>query len=369
MIIIIYGTTAELIKMIGLIREFDANKVDYITINTNWQAKEVKELIEYAGFPEPTISLTKGNKGKDITSMKQAVPWLASLKIGFIANNQRIRKLVKKSGKKPLVMVHGDTVTTPLGALWGRLQGYRVAHVEAGLRSHDWRNPFPEEIDRRIATKLCRVHFAPGKIPISDLKKEKVKGDIIDTGINTVYDAMILAKESVTKSKIKLPKSYGLVSIHRVELLSKPDELRKLLELVNNHAKAGHKLIFIDHPVTYDKINELDFNKYLSSKNITRIPKQKYFDFIQIVSKSDYIVTDSGGLQEEAAYLNIPCLVHRIASERQEGIGENVILSKYDGKIVKDFLAKPSKFRGKTAKPRQSPSGIIMKYLKKNNYV
>jgi UDP-N-acetylglucosamine 2-epimerase (non-hydrolysing) len=280
---------------------------------------------------------------------------------------------LKQTGRHAFV-VHGDTVTTVLGALMGRLHRTTVVHVEAGLRSFNWRHPFPEEIDRMIVSRLARYHFAPGQTPIDNLHKAEVKGKIVDTKRNTVLDSLRYARAASTEGLdthgADLSKPYYVISIHRNELMSDEAALHGLLETIQKHAQTHDiQAMFLDHPITKERLTKLGYDNLLDHENIFRMPKLSYYRFIQLVSNAKYIITDSGGLQEEAAYLDIPCLVHRMATERQEGLGENVVLSLYDQKKVDQFLANPDKYHGQKAEDSIKPTQTIITTLRADGFI
>jgi UDP-N-acetylglucosamine 2-epimerase (non-hydrolysing) len=254
----------------------------------------------------------------------------------------------------------------------GRMLRLPVAHVEAGLRSGVWKNPFPEELDRRFVSKIARIHFAPNDHAVQNLEREKAKGEIIDTHFNTAKDAIEESEKFVSKefTKLKLPKHYCLVLLHRTELLENKDDLEAVLKTINEHASKNSPVVFTEHTTTGEKIHTNDFDHYLQKEGIIIIPKQPYFDFMAIVRQADYIVTDGGGLQEDAYFFGIPTLVHRKTTERHEGIGENADLSKMDVSKVAGFLANHSSkesFAGN--KGSISPSQIVVNWLRDHRFI
>jgi UDP-N-acetylglucosamine 2-epimerase (non-hydrolysing) len=180
---------------------------------------------------------------------------------------------------------------------------------------------------------------------------------------------MIMARKlNVDVKGLNLPKKYGVISIHRNELMAQPLILKRLLETLNEYSKKT-PLIFLDHPVTEARIKDLGYGRLFSSKNLIRIPKQSYYRFMSILANAKFVITDSGGLQEESAYINMPCLLHRMATEREEGLGNNVVLSKFDDNVVRAFLDAPSKYKGSMADKNFSPTDIIFRSLKEQGYL
>ncbi len=366
MILFVYGTTGELIKLLPLIKEIE--KKEYISVCTYQQPRQLQQLFKASKLSLPEIAIGQKTTAKDLESLWRVPWWLVCVGVGFLKNRKNIKKTLNQSKTKPLIIVHGDTMTTLLGAVMGKILRVHVAHIEAGLRSYNWRHPFPEEINRIMTSKMARTHFAPGKTPIANLKKAGTKGTIINTTYNTVLDSLRLAQKAKITTKHQLPKKYCLISIHRNELLAQPKELEKILKKISKFSETM-PVVFLDHPITEERIQSLSIGGLLEKKNITRLHKLGYFDFISLLAKAECVITDSGGLQEETAYLGIPCLVHRKATERQEGLGENVVLSYYNETAVDDFMRNFKKYKRAGVDASHSPVKVITKELKKSGFI
>jgi UDP-N-acetylglucosamine 2-epimerase (non-hydrolysing) len=270
------------------------------------------------------------------------------------------RRLAEGPGK-PLVLVHGDTMTTVLGALLGRLLGVPVAHIEGGLRSHDLRHPFPEELNRRLASRLSRIDYAPGRWAASNLH-----GDVVDTGTNTIRDSLELVPPG--EPVFGLPEEpFGIVSLHRFELLNNRRLLGDTIELLAT-AALRTPMFFIDHPVTIAALERFGLQRPFDDKRFVRIPRMRFFDFVRAQRQCSFVVTDSGGSQEECFYLDLPCLVHRVKTERREGLGENAVLSGMRTDVLRDFLADPGRFHRRSALPEGSPSQVIVDDLVRRGF-
>jgi UDP-N-acetylglucosamine 2-epimerase (non-hydrolysing) len=372
MIVVFYGTSAELIKMYGIVSLVPRDELLLVCSAQHHQG--LQKVHAQLGI-EPDLYLSNGWRGNDVANMKQMLGMMLHAHGRFLAKYSNIRKRIKESDKKngtrSIVLVHGDTLTTVIGAYMGRLLRLPVGHVEAGLRSGTWKNPFPEELDRRFVSKIARIHFAPNDLASKNLVREKTKGEIIDTQFNTAKDAIEESGKFVSRefSKLKLPEHYCLVLLHRTELLESRDDLEAILKAINKHASKERPVVFTEHTTTKEKINANSFDHYLQKDGLIVIPKQPYFDFMAIVRNSDYIVTDGGGLQEDAYFFGIPTMVHRLTTERHEGIGENADISKMDVAKVTDFLENhrdKSEFAG--SKGSVSPSEIVVDWLRSHNY-
>lgn len=373
MIVIFYGTSAELIKLYGIVKHTPRNQ-QYL-ICTAQQHAGLQKVHKQLGI-QPDIYLAHGWKGADVANMKQMLGLMLSVHGNFIQQFSKIKKIIKTNDSehatKSIALVHGDTLTTVVGSYLGRLLGLPVAHVEAGLRSGSWKNPFPEELDRRIAAKFARIHFAPNDLAESNLLSEQVKGTVINTTFNTAKDAIEVSGEFVSNNyhNLGLPEHYCLVLLHRTELLENKADFESILKVIHDHADKKNHIVFTQHTTTAEKLKSYGFDRYLDHPYITVIPKQPYFDFMAIVKNSDYIITDGGGLQEDSFFLGIPVIVHRQRTERQEGIGFNATLSEMDVDKVARFLESHQN-KDDFAKLRDdvSPSQLVIKHLASNNYL
>ncbi len=373
MVITFYGTSAELIKMYGIIKGLPRDQQYLIcTAQQNAGLQKVHKQLDI----EPDIYLARGWKGKDVANMKQMLGLMLKAHGKYAVNLAKIRRFIKNQdkihGTKSIVAVHGDTLTTLVGGYLGRFLGLPIAHIEAGLRSGSWKSPFPEELDRRIVSKFARFHFAPNDLAEENLRNEKVKGEIINTEFNTAKDAIEQSDKFVSDnfSKLNLPDKYCLVLLHRTELLESREDLEAILRTINDYADKDNHIVFTMHTTTKERIKSYGFDHYLEHPFIHILEKQPYFDFMAIVKQADCIITDGGGLQEDSYFLGIPVIVHRGRTERQEGIGFNASISLMDVSKVADFLNNhkdKKEFAGLRSKT--SPSKVVVDYLKSNNYI
>jgi len=372
MVIIFYGTSAELIKMLGVTQNIPRS--EQLLICSSQHHNGLKKVHEQLGV-QPDITLSDGWFGNDVVSIPQMFGMMMHAHAKFLRHllplRRRIRAHDKKMGTKSIAVVHGDTLTTVIGCYMGLALGIKVAHVEAGLRTHNWRTPFPEEIDRRIAAKFARLHFPPSEVAEADLRKENAKGEIVNTKYNTAKDAIEQSWKYLSDEfkNLTLPDHYCLVLLHRTELIENKADLEAILKVIYDHASPKTPVVFTQHSTTWAKIKAYGFEHYLEKDGLIVIPKQPYFDYMEIVRRSDYIVTDGGGLQEDAFFLGIPTIVHRKKTERQDGIGFNAELSGLDVKRVAKFL-KNHKSKEEFARKIEgfSPSMVVVNDFKERGY-
>jgi UDP-N-acetylglucosamine 2-epimerase (non-hydrolysing) len=357
--IFVFGTTGELIKIFPLITALEKHCVPIELWTTSQQVEELPKAIESLGINTAIEWLTHGRNGSSLRTKKDVLFWLLDICFKLAVRLGRMHKVRKRGG----VIVHGDTMTTAIAALFAFISRSRVIHIEAGMRSGDIRNPFPEELSRRFVAKIADLNYAPGAQPVANLIGSK--GEVIDTKLNTIVDALMTAKRSHHFSS---QEHFGLVSLHRSELYENKIALSAVLDALSNHA-INHRLVFIDHPVTVQRIHELELDHLIDVPNIIRLPKLEYFDFVELLSQADYVVTDSGGLQQECEITGTPCLVHRAVTESTWKLDHNIVLSELDVTVLSSFLNNPSEFQREVASELVSPTEIILNDFKHRNFI
>jgi UDP-N-acetylglucosamine 2-epimerase (non-hydrolysing) len=364
MVCVVYGTTGELIKLAPVLTQLRERGHEHFTVTTAQQVEQIPPLLEQFGLPTPDFWVGDGAKGRDLRTLADIPGWLARVGRQVSRNRRALRARIRSGSARPLVLVHGDTMTTVLGALIGRMLRVGVAHIESGLRSNDWRHPFPEELNRRTASVVARIHYAPGPRAAANLSK----GTVVDTGSNTIRDSLEM-KPAIEIDRLQPPgRPFGLVSIHRFELLRDKVLLTETIEALRAHAEKT-PLLFVDHPVTAAALERFELEDRFRPGALERIPRLGFFPYVELLRQSDFLVTDSGGSQEECYYLDHPCLVHRKRTERHEGLGENVVLSGYDLGLLHEFLSGPERYRRRTELPAESPTGVIVEDLRARGYV
>ena len=332
--LIIFGTRPEAIKMAPLVREFKKHEdvFDTKVCITAQHREMLDQVLEFFDIkPDYDLNLMKPNQN------------LYSLTADIITN----LKPVLEEFKPDFVYVHGDTTTTMASSIAAFYGKARVCHVEAGLRTFNKHSPFPEEINRTVTGAIGDYHFAPTNISQENLLREnKKKEDILVTG-NTVIDALLYSSERI-KSNYRDKEITDLQDII--------DDSKRIV-LVTGHRRENHGQGFIDicsalkdiaignsdveivYPVhlnpnvqrpVYDLLNDVD--------NIKLIDPLSYPAFVWLMDRSYLIITDSGGVQEEAPSLGKPVLVMRDTTERPEAVdaGTVVLVGTDKHKIVEE---------------------------------
>lgn len=331
-VLIIFGTRPEAIKFAPLIKEFQKNKSKFHTIVcvTAQHRQMLDQILEFFRIiPDYDLNLMKPDQ--DLAILTTEI--LLSVKNIIL------------SEKPDLVFVQGDTTTAFAGALASFYQQIRIAHLEAGLRSFNKYAPFPEEINRRIVTALADYHFTPTNISQENLQSEGIPANIYVVG-NTVVDALQLGLETIRKNK-ELVLSKGLNSIdpkkdiilitsHRRENFGSP--ILNICLAIRSLAIKNQHVQFV-YPVHLNpNIRKHVFDVLSGYSNIHLLNPLDYASFIYLMNNSKIILTDSGGVQEEALSLGKPVLVMREVTERMEGInvGGAKLIGTYAEKIIKE---------------------------------
>lgn len=342
--------------MAPIMRLLQMQNINYNFVFSGQHQETIEDLRANFGIKEPDIILYNG---EDITSIYKMFLWSLKL-IWFTLKN---KSLVWKNDKHGIVLNHGDTFSTLLGSFLAKISGLKNAHIESGLRSFNLFNPFPEEITRLIVFRLSDYYFSPGEWAQSNLKK--YKGIKINTHGNTLYDALKFIKDLEADSNLVIPNSkYGIVSLHRFENLFKQKQLKLIINLLNKISESI-PLLFILHKPTLKRLKETGLLKTLEDNpNIELRPRYDYLNFIKLVNASDFVITDGGSNQEECYYLGKPCLLLRRATEREEGLGKNAVLSKFDSEIIDDFVKNFAYLEHNFLEIKNTPSEIIVETLK-----
>lgn len=326
-LLFIIGTRPEAIKMAPLIKEAQTH--------TDWQVK-VCVTAQHRQMLDQVLSFFQIVPDYDLNIMKPD----QSLFTVTATVLQALEKVLQES-RPDLVLVQGDTTTAFVGALAGFYGKVKVAHIEAGLRSGDKQSPFPEEMDRILAGHIADYHFAPTTQAVIALAKEGIAQHVYKVG-NTVIDALQLGLKLIGKDdseyalfykQIDLTKKIILVTGHRRESFGDGFQqiCQALLELAQRFAD-----IEIVYPVHLNPhVREPVYRLLAGHPRIHLLEPVTYPQLIWLMSKSYFVLTDSGGIQEEAPSLGKPVLVMRTVTERTEGIAAGTaILVGTDAKTI-----------------------------------
>jgi len=355
-IYIVIGTRAQFIKVAPMLRKMIDQNLHYELIYTAQHQETIDEILEVYKLPKPDKVMYKRDEAN--TRKKFAI-WF------FYMLYQTLFRFKKWLPQKGYLLTHGDTFTTWLSALMGKLAGCKVCHLESGLRSFNLFKPFPEEISRLITFVLSDVYFCPNNWAMNNLKK--YRGEKINMKINPMYDGVVYALEHPsTKNFSFQKKKYAVVSIHRYENIFTSRLTETIIPFLRKISKKIQLVITL-HPTTRERLKSLDLYDTLNiNKNIILHKRFDFLDWINICNKAEFIITDGGSNQEEFSYLGVPTLLFRTETERREGLGKNIVLSKLDKKIINNFIKNYNDYRKKMIKIKHSPSQIVIDFLKNN---
>ena len=284
--------------------------IDDLIVHTGQHYDDAMSEIffEELDIPRPTVNLGVGSgpQGRQTARMLEAIE-------GYLSET-----------RPDAVIVYGDTNSTLAGALAAAKMHIPVAHVEAGLRSFNRR--MPEELNRIATDHLSAILFAPTKTAVDNLANEGLHARSLLTG-DVMYDAVLFFAEAArTQSRIvsdlKLTGGeFGIATIHRAENTA-PDELRTLLQAINDAASRFGRIVFPMHPRT-SSILKNELNDWRPADNLLVTAPLGYLDMLALIQSASWVLTDSGGLQKEAFFLNCPCITLRNETEWVETLQDD----------------------------------------------
>lgn len=355
MIVFCYGTTAEAIKLAPVMHRLSSRGIQFQQWVTLQQAGTVLAALPAMGIPEPDHVLAVGRGGRPLSGPVDVVMWLMQIARWAVRNRRSVRRSL---GTRSVIVVHGDTMTSVVGAVLARFIGVDSAHVEAGLRSGNWRHPFPEELDRRIVGRMATVHYAPTEVAAGHLLGRR---NVVMTHGNTVVDAVLDRAQAVTPPQ---GEPYGVLLLHRFEFLRNDELVRETLAQVLKGSPCRIVMVVDDlaRHALRDAITALPHDKVMI------VDKMPHAEFTTLLEGAAFIVTDSGGVQEEAALMGIPTLVHRRATERGDGLGANVLLSEWNLQTMDRFLREFESYRREPLTLKCSPSDLVVEDLVGRGY-
>lgn len=325
-ILLIFGTRPEAIKMAPLYYEIKKSKCFNVEVCVTAQHRELLDQVLDIFNIKPRWDL-------DLMVSNQKIS-------NLVANIIQNLDVILDDYKPDMVLIHGDTATTLAASVTCFLKKIKLSHVEAGLRTYKKRSPFPEEYNRRCASLSADWHFAPTEKNVKNLINEGIPKDKIHVTGNTVIDALFLTLsefESDQKKFCKLKrkidtrldfdidkKKFILITGHRRENFG--NGFKNICEAIRELA-FEHEDIYFIYPVHFNPNVKIPVNKILGNvKNIKIIEPMDYQSFIYLLSKCYLVLTDSGGIQEEAPSLGKPVIVMRADTERPEALESGTVM-------------------------------------------
>lgn len=330
-VMLVFGTRPEAIKMCPLVKEFQKHPDEFETIVcVTGQHREMLDQVLKIFEVTPDYDLNIMKQGQDLTDVTARV--LTGLRDVF------------KECRPDVVLVHGDTTTSMAGALAAFYAQIPVGHIEAGLRTHNIYSPWPEEMNRQITGRIATYNFSPTPLSEKNLIEEKAHGSIYVTG-NTVIDALHLVVEKLNsdrelaekQDKVLADAGYDvkrlangkklvLITGHRRENFG--DGFIRMVTAMKDLSEKYPEVDFVYpmhlNPNVRKPIHEV-FGEDLTRQNFFFIEPLQYLEFVHLMSKATIVLTDSGGIQEEAPGLGKPVLVMRDTTERPEALESGTV--------------------------------------------
>jgi UDP-N-acetylglucosamine 2-epimerase (non-hydrolysing) len=323
------GTKAQFIKMAPLMYVLQQGNRPYHLLDLSQHATLTSQILEDFRLRPPVTHIE--TRSKSVTTYGDALLWLVR---GFAKTLRRAPVVRDKYflGKCGVVMIHGDTLSTLLGLRLARSAGLPVAMVEAGLSSGSYFDPFPEEWIRHYAAKHARYLFPPDERAEQRLLSRRLPGTVVRTPYNTGRDALqliqFLHRPATTGETAG---SFGVATLHRLETLAHRKKLERAIRLIRQISEKLGPIRFYTHPPTVNALvrtglmTELQDSPGIQMRNLAPYP-----EFAASLVASRFILTDGGSIQEEASYLNKPCVLLRNRTERNEGLERNTFLTSWN---------------------------------------
>ncbi|MBP7507580.1 MAG: UDP-N-acetylglucosamine 2-epimerase (non-hydrolyzing) [Prolixibacteraceae bacterium] len=326
-ILAIFGTRPEAIKMAPVIKELEKHKARFQAI--------ICVTGQHRHMLDQVLNLFKIKPNIDLNLMQENQTLQALTSSALTVLTQTIQKI-----KPDLILVQGDTTTAMVAALAGFYQKIPVGHVEAGLRTHDIYNPFPEEVNRCIISSIASFNFAPTKRAYQTLLGQGIKKERVVLTGNTVVDAlkMIFKAGKAKEFDLGIKKGHKiiLVTAHRRENFGRP--LEQICDALSMIVRRNSDVVVV-YPVHLNpNVKKVVFKRLAGQERIYLIAPIEYHQLGNLIRKAYLVLTDSGGIQEEAPAFGKPVLVMREETERPEGIEAGVakLVGTNTAKIVKE---------------------------------
>jgi UDP-N-acetylglucosamine 2-epimerase (non-hydrolysing) len=355
--VFVIGTRAQLIKVAPVVVACERNAQPVLLLMTGQHKETMQDLVEEFGIGSPQQSVVDVSERSTVLSLLR---WVPRAYLGLAASLRRI----KAEHGAVNVVVHGDTMSTVLGALAARRCGLRVFHLESGLTSGKLLDPFPEELSRRIVFRLTDVAICPGAGPTA-LMAGKYRCLAVDSVENTIVDAVMMATAGAT-APAGAASPYFVASLHRFQNIFDARRLRYLLGFITEVA-ARYPVYFVLHPSTRKRLEAEGLLDQLSSiAGLKLSPRLGYRQFLALAAGAACVLTDGGSNQEELAVLGVPTIVMRQHTERLDGLGENAVMEGDLASGLSDYclsggfqsLRRPSR-----VKAEMGPSALVARLL------
>lgn len=314
--VFVIGTRAQLVKVAPVLTRSVASDLPHSVWLAGQHTESIDDLIRDFQLKSPIVNAPLGRERSNIIGLLR---WLPG---AIIACRRYIRHCSRESGRKPLVVVHGDTMSALVGALAGYSLSADIVHLESGLSSGLLFDPFPEEFTRRIIFRLTDWALCPNDEATRRMQERGCR-EVVDTRENTLLDCVRFALSKASTSEDQTT-DYFVASIHRFQNIYRKARLTQIVDELISVAEIS-PIRFVLHPATESRLRSTGLLDVLSKQPAIKLdPRMSYTAFLSLIAGARAVFTDGGSNQEELSYLGVPTVLFRGRSERPDGLGKNV---------------------------------------------
>ncbi len=314
--IFVIGTRAQLIKVAPVVVACERRGIPCVLLMTGQHKETMDDLIEEFGVEARRVDATTPAEHATVVSLAR---WLPQ---AYTNVKGRLRELAPTAAEA-VVLVHGDTLSTFVGALAAKRCRMDVVHLESGLTSGALLDPFPEEFLRRLVFRMTDIAMCPNDAAEAYMRRLGVRR-VVHTGGNSIVDAVALSGALTDCGSTDPP--YVLASLHRFQNIYHKGRLRQIVEIIERLSQR-FTIHFVLHPATRDRLQQEGLLDRLEQhERIVLHPRMGYGAFLRLAAQASCVLTDGGSNQEELAVLGVPTVVMRTRTERPDGLGRNAVL-------------------------------------------
>jgi len=326
--VFVLGTRAQLVKVAPVLTLACERGLEHVVWFTGQHRESIDDLIKDFDIRSEFVLPAEHSERSSIAKLLAWAP-------GTILKCRRYLRTTGRDRGAPLVVVHGDTLSTLLGAAAAAMSDSPVVHLESGLSSGRLFDPFPEELLRRLTFRLSDYALCPNRDAVH--RMHRYRGvEVVDTGENTLLDCVRFAvREGLPAS----PQPYFVASIHRFQNIYNRSNLVRIVdELIA--ASEYSEVRFVLHPPTEQRLRKYGLMERLEAAPAMQVvPRMPYTTFLGVIAGARAVFSDGGSNQEELSYLGIPAILYRERSERPDGLGANIVLRDDLGEPLPVFIA------------------------------
>ncbi len=354
-VIFFLGTKAQFIKTAPLLERINNAKIPIEIIDTGQHKSTTSSQIKSLKFQYSYENLSKNKE--DISTVLSLINWFIKVLFKIL--------FTKKRNTKSICILHGDTASTLLGIIWAKKNNALPLHIESGSRSGTIYRPFPEEVIRIIVERYSKILICEREFQLKNLDKYRDKKNVIYTQYPTIFDAINKNIDANNEEKV----NRLLVTIHRTENILNKEKLNDLLNLLIDITKKNifEQILWLCHDPTYKILEKNNYIHKLVNNDIELESLVPHSEFLNKLNNSKCILTDGGGVIQEAEYLSVPLMIWRKKNEvdTQYESNKNILITDYDKQSIIDFISYLSDEKRKVTNIPISPSQIICDEIEK----